>query len=436
MKEYPKIPRYDHPVVEKTWFGKDAFVIEKYDGSNFRFALYDKYYREYENIDVATNGDFILGSSTTYRPESDTDEFSNNLKFKSRLEYIKQKVDTKELRQLHERYESPVVFFAENMIRHTLEYDWDSIDPLIIFDAYVPGNDTEDNSVDRIYKEKFTGFTDWNTLTSISNNVLNMRMARHIQTGMNYECLSPDIIGESEYSTQRAEGWVIRNDSQSRRVKIRTPEFKELNRQIWGGETGDDEPEAKRIAYGFATSTRIKKEFEKVIKEEGYKITKDMMEYLTVKVVEDIWEEEWEEFYNRSFVPYDIYRYVAERIKGTLLRPNMFGFPNETENTAKSWVFDERYTPDSISPHSSGEYIRSLITDDVLLVSTKKIVGNSDREFGNWVIPELTNRIRYYIWYKKREDILRVSKEIDGGSVNESLYDITVPFVKKRDNGI
>ena len=42
MKVYPKIPRYDHPVVPESFFdAEDLVVLEKFDGSSFRFTLYD-----------------------------------------------------------------------------------------------------------------------------------------------------------------------------------------------------------------------------------------------------------------------------------------------------------------------------------------------------------------------------------------------------------
>lgn len=45
MKVYPKIPRYDHPVVPEDFFeATDLTLIEKYDGSAFRFTLFDERY--------------------------------------------------------------------------------------------------------------------------------------------------------------------------------------------------------------------------------------------------------------------------------------------------------------------------------------------------------------------------------------------------------
>ena len=43
MKVYPKVPRYDHPVVPADFFETDDLtLVEKFDGSSFRFTLYEE----------------------------------------------------------------------------------------------------------------------------------------------------------------------------------------------------------------------------------------------------------------------------------------------------------------------------------------------------------------------------------------------------------
>jgi len=47
MKVYPKIPRHDHPVVRESLFeADDLTLLKKFDGSIFRFTLYDDRYAE------------------------------------------------------------------------------------------------------------------------------------------------------------------------------------------------------------------------------------------------------------------------------------------------------------------------------------------------------------------------------------------------------
>lgn len=42
MKQYPKVPRYDHPVIPENFYLEGMlWLTEKMDGSNFRFSLYE-----------------------------------------------------------------------------------------------------------------------------------------------------------------------------------------------------------------------------------------------------------------------------------------------------------------------------------------------------------------------------------------------------------
>lgn len=69
MKVYPKIPRYDHPVVPHELFEEAALtLIEKVDGSAFRFTLYDQRYAgSYpEPVASAADGDGSLVSTPGY----------------------------------------------------------------------------------------------------------------------------------------------------------------------------------------------------------------------------------------------------------------------------------------------------------------------------------------------------------------------------------
>lgn len=427
MKEYPKVPRYDHPVVEEEWFGDGTVVVEKYDGSNFRFALYDEFYEQYSQVEHAEFGDFIVGSSSVYRSESHVDEFPNNLKMSSRLEYIKNRVDTTKLRQLHEKYESPIIVFGENMIRHTIEYNWDEVDPLIIFDIYVPGLDT-DQQVDFLpYEETFSGFLDWKTVNDITADVLNMKLPRKITSDVTLNQLSDMNIGTSEYADETAEGWVIRNDHEQRRIKYRSQKYKELHSKIWR-ETDESDPIEKQIIYEYATEARVRKLLKKAVNEHNYNISTELLNHLAIQVTEDIWNEEIEQFYNNQFTPYELYKNAADCIKYALMRPNLFGFPEQAETIAKQW--NQYNLPEPTHPSNPNKFILQAVNNTFLTTTTEQIVENSEKEFGNWVIQPLTDAAKGYIWYDQKHRVLSINNEIDGYKINQNLYDITVPFVK------
>jgi hypothetical protein len=72
MKVYPKIPRYDHPVVPAKFFdAEDLTLVEKFDGSAFRFTLYDQRYGERYPDQVASaadgDGSLVFGTRKTVR---------------------------------------------------------------------------------------------------------------------------------------------------------------------------------------------------------------------------------------------------------------------------------------------------------------------------------------------------------------------------------
>jgi hypothetical protein len=58
VKVYPKIPRYDRPVVFEDYFETDGIVLlEKFDGSSVWFILYDQRYLDVYPAIVIENAD-------------------------------------------------------------------------------------------------------------------------------------------------------------------------------------------------------------------------------------------------------------------------------------------------------------------------------------------------------------------------------------------
>ena len=72
MKVYPKIPRYDHPTVDKSVFdASDLTLIEKVDGSAFRFTLFeDRFRASYPEVvaeAAAGDGSLVFGTRKSIR---------------------------------------------------------------------------------------------------------------------------------------------------------------------------------------------------------------------------------------------------------------------------------------------------------------------------------------------------------------------------------
>jgi len=100
LKKYPKIKHIGDPKTRDIDLKGKIFITEKYDGCNFRFRI--------------KNGEIICGTRNTIINDKPDKQFINV------FNYIKDKVEVKEE---YEKY----TFFGENMMPHSIEYDWDEI---------------------------------------------------------------------------------------------------------------------------------------------------------------------------------------------------------------------------------------------------------------------------------------------------------------------
>lgn len=430
MKRYPKVPRYNHDFVKSEWFDSDTYVLEKYDGSNLRFTLYDERFSEYYDLNLE-HGTFIIGSKKVYKSEEDIDELNSQLKFEERLQFIKDTVNKDRLFRLHELLDSPITFYGENMVRHTLEYNWNEIPQIILFDMYAPALDSRrDKKPEHPYKEVFSGFLDWIDVVRIANYVTDIPTASCVMKGISFDEVSRDIFEDSEYrDNQKPEGYIFRNDTKQHRVKIRTEEFKELNKYIWGQIDEDNPDTAKEIAYMYAGRQRIR---EKILDVFEGTASETVLEESVPVIAKDIWEEEWNEFCNREFNPYKLHTYIAERVKATMLRPELFNIPSELKDIAEDWTYSGRFAPDTVTPDNTTQYIISSLSDEKLTEFYNEIVSNSEKPAGNWIIQPLADRVHTYIWYANMDMILQIDSEINGDEIHGSVYDVIVPFVKNQ----
>jgi hypothetical protein len=177
MKQYPKVPRYDHPTVSAQFFETGTgWITEKVDGSNLRFALYEDRFAENNTwdddaIDIDNNGhesdihpqsgDIVFGTKTVLRGTTRTpiDDLDGNLRRAARA---LRTIDPDTIRELHDEW-GQLVFFAENMILSTLDYDYgdDPPPPLLGFDAYAPSKDSrppDERHPSDPYADSFEGF--------------------------------------------------------------------------------------------------------------------------------------------------------------------------------------------------------------------------------------------------------------------------------------
>ena len=130
MIKYEKIPHIDSVEGQLLLENPNDIIEiqEKVDGSNFRFKI--------------TDDDKIVMGSRSVQLTSDTGEFCNIEKpFRPVCLYIKEKVEPNisKLRKLLTGIDvdlKDLVFFGEAMIKHRIQYDWDSIPKFLGFDVY------------------------------------------------------------------------------------------------------------------------------------------------------------------------------------------------------------------------------------------------------------------------------------------------------------
>ena len=127
MKVYPKVPRYDHPVVPPDFFDIESLaLVEKVDGSSFRFTLYDELYRTCypeQVIDAAIgDGSLVFGTRKTIRgSHRDSLEAIDGALHRA-VRCLREGINRAALRRLHDEFDGPVIVYAENLVYSTLDY--------------------------------------------------------------------------------------------------------------------------------------------------------------------------------------------------------------------------------------------------------------------------------------------------------------------------
>jgi len=330
MKVYPKIPRYDHPVVPESFFdAEDLVVLEKFDGSSFRFTLYDeRHASSYPDPVVnAADGDgsLVFGTrrSIMGSHRDNLEEIDGALHRAVRC--LRDGIDANALRRVHDEHDGPLIVYAENLVYSTLDYGYTERDlpALVGFDVLPYAAIDSMTPPGSPYAETFEGF-------------LSTEAAWRVFDRIRIESVSPDrafvpatIINEmteldpENYAIPRssladdirAEGVVIRSDSQDRRVKVVRDAFEELNREQFGHNPDDAETGAEQFVAMYCTSARIRKTVRSLVIEENREFGLHLVEDLYPRVVADIWAEHWQEIMRLEFefTPADIYPLVAKR---------------------------------------------------------------------------------------------------------------------------
>lgn len=287
-------------------------ITEKLDGNNFRTMIHESGELVFgsRNVKFTESGDYNEGSVPL-----PPDKIGGQLDAVSN--YLTEQIDTDELQSIEEEFDSQLVLFGENMVPHSLDYDWDDVPQWLMFgvyhvedDRYLPFEDVQ-RIADRL------------GLTTVPK--VDELPAEEFKDQFDPD--DPDaVVPESEYRDGTAEGIVLHNEDNGVKAKVHSEEFKEVHKQS-GGEHGQESlpgDETAELVNKYATDGRIEKHIQKLTVDEDRDLEMELMEELPMRVVEDIFQEEHEEIVRTNkTVDFKDFRSKVAKKCVTMLRSKM-----------------------------------------------------------------------------------------------------------------
>ena len=286
MESYDKIRRLGHSRNTDTVRNSEDTLLfkEKVDGANFRFTV----------IEHEGDKKLLFGSKNVeYKINGKLDcEKNVDSRFKDAINFIREKV-------VAEKVNKDYTFFVENMVKHSLDYNWSETPQVIGFD---------------IYNNKKEKYLKWDKTEEIFKE-LGITTTPLVEK-KKVEKLSPEDykIPESNYRDGKMEGVVIINQDQeednrsgfSTRAKIVSEEFKEKHKKQTGARQSVEAIKGhEKIISKYCTQARIKKHIHKM-RDEGRDLGRELMgsqgssDGLPIRVAADIIEEEADQIIRRN----------------------------------------------------------------------------------------------------------------------------------------
>jgi len=290
MKSYTKIRRLGHSRNADTVRNNEDELLfkEKMDGANFRFTVNE----------VEGEPKFFFGSKNVVYKINEEPDYSENVdsRFEDAIEYIRENCDPERIK---ETFGTHYTFFAENMVKHSLDYDWDETPQVIGFDIY-------DHEKEKYltYEQAYSFF---NSLGLETSPIVEQKTVEEFEPE-DYE------IPESNFRDGKMEGVVIINTDQEEdnrsgfntRAKMVTEEFKEKHKKSTGARQSVEAIKGhEKIISKYCTDARIRKHIQKM-RDEGRDLGKELMgsqedsEGLPIRIAVDIIEEEADHIVRRN----------------------------------------------------------------------------------------------------------------------------------------
>lgn len=466
MKKYPKVPRYDLPFVPDQLFSQsDLCLLEKVDGMNIRFTLYEDRYKSEYSQDVLehnpNDGDIVFGTKNPVRGRINKDKNSFQGELSLAIEKLRE-INIETIRDIQDEY-GPLIWFAEYMVPHTLDYDYDSNPPpaLIGFDIYSQRLDDrdQDDIPANPYKESFVGFLDVNVAEKLFTDI-NIEFAPKIQFNRNNnDQFDPEEfeVPRSKYSDVKAEGVVIRSDKLETRSKYVRESFREMHKSSMGGHAEKSEDPTQWILDTIITPARIRKHIRKEIKSSNgdIKTDDDFVNRISRKVLVDGWTEEFTEIQSIDgrINPSDLYKPTKEKVKAVSERMNKMS--KRTNQNVKDALkeYDSQNTKSEYNIQYNSLEVNKQIIDNIhhrIDVESKsrerimlgEIIGWSQmtklvievcneesRDIGPWAVMPGTERILDNFWRPKNTKT--VIWKLDIGFIPSNIREEAIEIVKE-----
>lgn len=457
MKSYPKVPRYNHDSVNEDFYdSEDLVLLEKLDGGNFRFILYDERYEDTYTEEIyeynPSHKDVFFGTSNLIRGRISDPIESFDGNFARILKYLRDNLGVEQLVSLHDEYKSPLMFFGEHMVRHTLDYEYDYNPPpaFLGFDVFKMDQYTEELPAN-IFDERFDGFLDIESAFDAFEQLGldTVPVVDKVDSGFD---ITEYEVPISEYRNGQAEGVVMRSDSLNRRVKYRTEEFKERNKKAWGMNESDADSGAELFVARYITNPRIRKHIhKKSVKGENIQINE-----ITNSVVADAWEEEWVEIseINIPIKTGEIYKQATERCE-TVFQTMKDNAKLNDSNLENLWAdtvdsmgdvdvstgfdIDENRMDDlveAVDSHSTVEsgLARTLVPPVPIHNAAETVAEEQNRNVGRWAIEPTFDTVEAKLWLENLEYIATFPKEFIPNKVSSELLNYVKEELELRDD--
>ena len=273
MKEFPKYPKIKLLGSEENrdmlLDGEDEIVIEeKMDGANTRFLIVDRK---------------VIVGSRNVQITSDKGELQNE-RWRRAYNFVMEKLKKVDLK----RYDR-LMLVGETMVRHSIDYDWGRIPPILMFDVY---DLNEGRFLD--YNEKCRIFDELNLPVVPLVKIVKAKDLRNMKIDDNF-------VPQSRWRDGKAEGVVFKNYKRQIFAKYVLTEFREVNKMALGSGKKYTKDDTEKVLYQYCTNPRIEKKIFELI-DEGNKLDMKLMKFLPKRVWDDIIEEEGKNILNSNYV--------------------------------------------------------------------------------------------------------------------------------------